>query len=276
MPTTLPADITTTVRRALSEDIGTGDITAELLPPDLAASATVLCREAAVLCGIPWFNEVYKQLDSEVVITWHSKEGDAILAGQTVCALQGPIRSLLTGERTALNFLQLLSGTATVTRQYVASLQGTKTRLLDTRKTLPGLRTAQKYAVTCGGGTNHRMGLYDAILIKENHIQAAGGITAAATKAKALHRQVEIEVEDLAGLDEAIRAGANRVLLDNFNIEQIREAVTLNAGRCLLEVSGGVGPDNLRSIAATGVDFVSVGALTKHLRAIDFSMRLVD
>lgn len=272
----LPADIASTVRRALNEDIGTGDITAELLPPDLAASAVVLCRESAILCGIPWFNEVYKQLDAAVVVTWQCNEGAAIHADQNICSLQGSIRSLLTGERTALNFLQLLSGTATVTNQFVKLLQGTKTKLLDTRKTIPGLRTAQKYAVACGGGTNHRMGLYDAILIKENHIRAAGGIAAAITRAKTLHRQVEIEVENLAGLDEAIGAGANRVLLDNFNIEQIREAVDLNAGRSLLEVSGGVDLEMLQTIAATGVDFISVGALTKHVRAIDFSMRIVD
>lgn len=275
MPVQLPADITSAVRRALSEDIGTGDITAELLPPDVTASARVICREPAVLCGIPWFDEVYKQLDSAVAISWDADDGSSISANQTVCSLRGPIRSLLTGERTALNFLQLLSGTATVTNQYAKLLQGTQTKLLDTRKTIPGLRTAQKYAVSCGGGTNHRMGLYDAILIKENHIRAAGGIAAAVAKARTLHRQVEIEVENLTGLEEAIQAGANRILLDNFELEQIREAVALNAGRCQIEASGGVDSGKLQAIAAAGVDFISVGALTKHVRAIDFSMRIV-
>ena len=272
MPALLPANISSTVRRALSEDIGTGDITAELLPPDLIVSAVVISRETAVLCGIPWFNEVYKQLDTRVEIVWHCTEGSAVQADQVLCNLHGPIRTLLTGERCALNFLQLLSGTATITSEYVKLLRGTKTKLLDTRKTIPGLRSAQKYAVVSGGVTNHRMGLYDAILIKENHIRAAGGITAAITKANALHRQIEIEVENLSELNEAIQAGAARVLLDNFNLEQIREAVALNKGRCTLEVSGGVSKETLPDIAATGVDYISVGAITKHVRAIDFSM----
>lgn len=270
----LPPDIGSCVRRALNEDIGAGDVTAELLPRQ-QAEAVVISREEAVLCGIPWFNEVYKQLDEAVEIRWHAGDGDALRPDMTVCTLYGPIRSLLTGERTALNFLQLLSGTATVTRRYADHLSGTTCRLLDTRKTLPGLRTAQKYAVACGGGQNHRMGLYDAILIKDNHIRAAGGIGAALRKAQSMHRSVEIEVESLEQLQEALDAGATRILLDNFDLETMAEAVSLNGGRAELEVSGGVGEEQLRPIAATGVDYISVGALTKHVRAVDFSMRVV-
>lgn len=275
-PPEAPADVGSCVRRALNEDIGSGDLTAELLPADARAQATVICREEAILCGIPWFDEVYRQLDETIQITWHAGDGTPLRPDQTVCTLDGPIRQLLTGERTALNFLQLLSGTATMTAEYTGLLAGTRTQLLDTRKTLPGLRTAQKYAVVCGGGVNHRMGLYDAILIKENHIVAAGGLTAAIQKAQALQRPVEVEVENLDQLQEAIAAGARRIMLDNFNLDQMSEAVTMNAGRARLEVSGGVDESLLTEIAATGVDFVSMGALTKHVRAVDFSIRIIE
>lgn len=274
MAAALPADIASCVRRALNEDIGPGDVTAELLPRE-QAEAVVICREDAVLCGIPWFNEVFKQLDETVRIKWQANDGDSLKPDMTVCSLAGPIRSLLTGERTALNFLQLLSGTATVTRRYADRLSGTACRLLDTRKTLPGLRTAQKYAVACGGGQNHRMGLYDAVLIKENHIRAAGGIADALRKARSMHRLVEIEVESLAQLREALDSGAKRILLDNFDLETMAAAVALTEGRAELEVSGGVDEEQLQPIAATGVNYISVGALTKHLRAVDFSMRVV-
>ena len=274
MTPTLPADIGSCVRRALNEDIGPGDVTAELLPRE-QAEAVVICREDAILCGVPWFNEVFKQLDESVQIRWQTGDGDSLKPDMTVCSLAGPIRSLLTGERTALNFLQLLSGTATVTRRYADRLTGTACRLLDTRKTLPGLRTAQKYAVACGGGLNHRMGLYDAILIKENHIRAAAGITAALRKARTMHRSVEIEVESLAQLQEALDAGAKRILLDNFDLETMAAAVALTEGRAELEVSGGVDEEQLQLIAATGVNYISVGALTKHVTAVDFSMQVV-
>lgn len=270
----LPADIASTVRRALNEDLGTGDLTAKLVPQGAAGAATVLCRDSAILCGVAWFSEVFRQLDEDVGINWRCGDGDAINPGQTVCSLSGNTRALLSGERTALNFLQLLSGTATATHEYASLVAGTTTRLLDTRKTLPGLRSAQKYAVLCGGGTNHRMGLYDAMLIKENHIGVCGSITAALEQAKATHRYIEIEVEDEEELEEALNAGADAVLLDNFTLDQIRRAVQLNNGRARLEVSGGVDKNTLTALAATGVDFISVGALTKDVRAIDFSMLL--
>lgn len=275
-PPEAPADVGSCVRRALNEDVGAGDLTAKLLPAKSRARAAVVCREEATLCGIPWFDEVYRQLDKTIQITWHAGDGTPLRPDQTVCTLEGPIRQLLTGERTALNFLQLLSGTATITGKYTGLLAGTRTQLLDTRKTLPGLRTAQKYAVVCGGGMNHRMGLYDAVLIKENHITAAGGLTAAVHKAQALQRPVEVEVENLEQLREAIAAGARHVMLDNFSLDQMSEAVAVNAGRVKLEVSGGVDDSLLPEIAATGVDFISVGALTKNVRAIDFSMRIQD
>ena len=270
----LPADIASSVRRALNEDLGTGDLTARLLPEHAAGVAEVVCRERAVLCGVPWFDEVFRQLDERVRVDWRCGDGDAIEPGQAVCALAGPVRALLSGERSALNFLQLLSGTATVTREYVSIIAHTKTRLLDTRKTLPGLRSAQKYAVLCGGGVNHRMGLYDAILVKENHIRASGSITAALEQAGETHRYIEIEVENEAQLIEALDAGAGAVLLDNFSLAQIRRAVQLNNGRARLEISGGVDKNGLRELAETGVDFISVGALTKNVRAVDFSMLL--
>jgi nicotinate-nucleotide pyrophosphorylase (carboxylating) len=269
----LPADLASTVRRALSEDVGTGDLSAALLPASQTSTAAVLCREDAVLCGVPWFDEVFHQLDPEVTSTWRFRDGAEIAAGTTVCSLRGPTRSLLTGERTALNFLQLLSGTATTTREHVRLLAGLPATLLDTRKTIPGLRTAQKYAVLCGGGTNHRMGLYDAILLKENHIHAAGGVAVAVRRALALRRQVQVEVEDLDQLDEAIAAGARHILLDNFTVPRLREAVARAHGRAALEASGGIDRNNLREVAATGVDYISLGALTKHVHAVDFSMR---
>ena len=272
----LPADIASTVRRALNEDLGTGDLTAKLVPQGAASAAAVLCRDSAILCGVAWFSEVFRQLDEGVSISWRCEDGDAVKPGQTVCTLSGSTRSLLSGERTALNFLQLLSGTATTTREHVTAIAHTATRLLDTRKTLPGLRSAQKYAVLCGGGTNHRMGLYDAMLIKENHIRASGSITGALEQAKTTHRYMEIEVENEQELEEALTAGADAVLLDNFTLDQVRRAVQLNDGRARLEVSGGVDFADLAALAATGVDFISVGALTKNVRAIDFSMLLSD
>lgn len=272
----LPSDLSSCVRRALSEDIGTGDLTAELLPPDATSTAIIISREKAVICGIPWVDEVYRQLDPAVSCSWTCADGDVIAPEQTLCTITGSTRSILTGERTALNFLQLLSGTATLTREYVELIAGTQTRLLDTRKTIPGLRTAQKYAVVCGGGTNHRMGLYDAILIKENHISAAGDITKAITRAKTLHRHVEVEIETLAQLSQAIEAGADTVMLDNFELSDIQEAVALNNGRSKLEVSGGINMETIAAIAASGVDFISVGELTKNMRAVDYSMRITD
>ncbi|NKB37831.1 MAG: carboxylating nicotinate-nucleotide diphosphorylase [Gammaproteobacteria bacterium] len=270
----LPADLASCVRRALSEDIGKGDLTAALIPTATQARAEVICREEAVLCGTAWFDEVFRQLDEEVRIDWLAADGDQIHPEQVICKLLGPARSLLSGERSALNFLQLLSGTASITRQYVGHMGKSKTRLLDTRKTVPGLRTAQKYAVACAGGYNHRMGLYDAILIKENHILAAGSITLAVQQAKTSGHPTEVEVESIDELQEAINAGADSVLLDNFSPEKLLEAVALNAGKVKLEVSGGIEIDRLKEIAATGVDYISIGALTKHVRAVDFSMRI--
>jgi len=275
----LPHDLTRTVARALEEDIGAGDLTAALVPAERNARAAVITREPAVVCGRPWFDEVFRQIDPRVGIEWLADEGDFVDAGALLCRLAGPARALLTGERTALNFLQTLSGTATTVHRWVGLVQGTRCRLLDTRKTLPGLRTAQKYAVRCGGATNHRIGLYDGILIKENHILAAGSIAAAVAAA---HRQVvavpvEVEVETLDELRQALDAGAEMALLDEFSVDDLRAAVGVNAGHpkgpIKLEASGSVTTDSLPAIAATGVDFVSIGALTKHLRAIDLSMR---
>ena len=271
---TLPADIASTVRRALSEDIGSGDLTAELIPADNTSNAVVISRENAILCGCAWFNAVFLQLDATMQIDWSFQDGDAIKPDIPLCTLTGNSRALLTGERTALNFLQLLSGTATLTNSYAALIEGLKTQLLDTRKTIPGLRSAQKYAVACGGGKNHRMGLYDAILIKENHIQAAGNISSAVQHAKSVHRFVEIEVENLDELRQALDAGADTVMLDNFSLDLMRQAVELNNGGAALEASGNVTRDSLREIAATGVDYISIGDLTKNVQAIDFSMRI--
>jgi len=263
------------VSRALAEDVGSGDLTADLLPADAVGRATVISREQAVICGQAWVDEVFRQVDPRVKIDWQVKDGDLVQPNQLLCRLQGPVRALFTGERTALNFLQTLSATATVAHRYAQAVAGTKTRILDTRKTIPGLRLAQKYAVRCGGGKNHRIGLYDAILIKENHIYAAGSITAALRQAQRLHPGVptEIEVENLDELREALDAGAKMVLLDNFSLDMLREAVALNAGRATLEASGNMELDRLRDVAETGVDFISVGALTKHVQAVDLSMR---
>ena len=264
----VPADLAAVVARALEEDLGPGDVTADLVPADRGAVATVISREDAVLCGTPWFDEVFAQLDPAVSVSWSARDGAVISAGMELCRLAGPARSLLSGERTALNFLQCLSGTATVTRRYADALAGTGCRVLDTRKTLPGLRSAQKYAVACGGGSNHRRGLFDAILIKENHILAAGGIAAALAAARAAHPglSVEIEVESLDELDAALDGKADIVLLDNFAMGALREAVARTRARpgCTtrLEASGNVELTTIRAIASTGVDFVSVVAVT--------------
>jgi nicotinate-nucleotide pyrophosphorylase (carboxylating) len=266
------------VRRALHEDVGGGDLTAALVPEGACSVAHVVSREPAVLCGTRWFDHVFQILDPSVCIEWRARDGDEIEAGQGLCRLSGPTRALLTGERTALNFLQTLSSTATTTRRHTSALEGTGTKLLDTRKTLPGLRAAQKYAVRCGGGHNHRLGLYDGILIKENHISAAGSIGAAVATARSLYpgTLIEVEVETLAELEQAIAAGADIALLDNFSLGDLREAVAQNAGRLRLEASGGYDLATLREAALTGVDYISVGALTKHVRAIDLSLRFAS
>lgn len=268
--------VTADVRRALREDVGAGDLTADLLPSGSTASARVISRETAVLSGSAWFEEVFRQLDSRVSVAWEAMDGAAVEPEQLVCRLHGPTAALVTGERTALNFLQLLSGTATVTREHVKALGESSTQLLDTRKTVPGLRLAQKHAVRCGGGVNHRLGLFDALLIKENHVLACGSVSAAVAHARARHpgRSVECEVESLAELEEAVLAGADIVLLDNFSLQDMGRAVKLNAGRARLEVSGNVELKQLAKIAATGVDYISCGGLTKHVRAVDFSMRI--
>ena len=262
------------VREALQEDIGSGDITAALLPADSSASAKVITREHAVLCGMAWFNAVFAELDTDIEVTWLAHDGDSIEPGQTVCTLAGPARPILTGERTALNFLQTLSGTASRARRYADAVAGLPVKVLDTRKTLPGLRQAQKYAVRTGGCYNHRIGLYDGILIKENHIAAAGSVEAAIRQARAANpgMPVEIEVENEPELVAALDASADRLLLDNFTIPELLRAVDLVAGRASLEASGGVTLDTIRDIAATGIDSVSVGELTKDLQATDYSM----
>ena len=270
-----PTYVSQAVKAALQEDVGSGDLTAQLIPADRTARATVITREDAVLCGTAWFDEVFRQIDSRVRVTWSARDSDRVRADQQLCSLEGPARSLLTGERTALNFLQMLSATATVTRKYVDAVAGTKCRILDTRKTIPGLRVAQKYAVRCGGGTNHRIGLFDAILVKENHIAAAGSIAGAVSEARRLNSKVllEVEVENLTQLREALDARVDRVLLDNFSLDQMREAVKVTNGRTELEASGNVSLETSRAVAETGVDFISVGGLTKHVRAVDLSMR---
>ncbi len=270
----IPLDVGDVVCQALDEDLGTGDLSAALAPADAVSRAKVLCREEAILCGAPWFTEVFRQLHQETRVDWLHQDGAAVQPGQAVCELTGSTRALLSGERTALNFLQLLSGTATLTRAYAALLAHAKTQLLDTRKTLPGLRSAQKYAVLCGGGKNHRMGLYDAVLLKENHIRAAGSLTAALEWARSVSQQAMVEVENEAELEEALTAGADAVLLDNFTVEQVARAVQLNRGRARLEASGGISLDDVPALAAAGVDCISVGGLTKNVRAIDFSMLL--
>jgi nicotinate-nucleotide pyrophosphorylase (carboxylating) len=270
-----PEQVADDVRRALAEDIGDGDLTAALLPPNQRLDTRVVCREPAVFCGRPWFDETFRRLDDALVVTWATDDGEELAPGNTVCRVTGPAAPLLSGERTALNFIQTLSGTATLTRRYVDELAGTGTRLLDTRKTLPGLRLAQKYAVRCGGGENHRIGLFDAVLIKENHLEAAGGVGPAVASALERHPDVlvEVEVENLTQLAEAIRAGAHRALLDNFSLDDLRSAVALANGRLALEASGNVTLEGLAEVAATGVDFISTGAITKHVHAIDFSLR---
>ena len=267
------------VDAALSEDIGGGDLTALLTPAEQPARGIVVSREAAVLCGSAWFDACFHRLDARARIRWHARDGDRIDAGQTLCEIEADTRALLTAERPALNFLQLLSGTATVTRSYVEAIAGTQARIVDTRKTLPGLRLAQKYAVRCGGGVNHRLGLYDGILIKENHIMAAGGVVAVLAQAQALAPAgvfIQIEVETLQQLGEALAAGAKMILLDNMDLAQMRKAVLLTAGRALLEASGGVDLSKVRAIAETGVDRISIGSLTKDVRAVDLSLRHVE
>jgi nicotinate-nucleotide pyrophosphorylase (carboxylating) len=274
-----PADavVAEDVARALREDLGDGDRTAALIPPSRRLATRVICRDDAVLCGRPWFDETFRQLDPSIRPQWQAGEAETLVLGQEVCRLEGAAGAVLSGERTALNFLQTLSGTATRTREFVAAVTGTGAVILDTRKTLPGLRLAQKYAVLCGGGSNHRIGLFDAILIKENHIAAAGSITSAV---QAALRQnpgllLEVEVETLEQLEEACVAGAGRCLLDNFDLGTLRSAVSRFKGRVELEASGGIDLESVRAVAETGVDFISVGSLTKHVQAADFSMRYV-
>jgi len=272
-----PTVVQRNVRAALAEDVGSGDITAALIAPESHATARVITREDGVLCGRAWVDAVFAQLDSAVSIQWLCQEGQSVSAGDVLFTARGAARSLLTGERCALNFLQLLSGTATICRRYADRVSGTAVQLLDTRKTIPGLRDAQKYAVRCGGCHNHRIGLYDAFLIKENHIAACGTIAAAVAAARkyAPGQPVEVEVENLAELEQALATNCDRVMLDNFSLEQIAAAVTLAKGRVELEVSGNVTEDTLLTIAQTGVDFISIGALTKDCKALDLSMRLL-
>ncbi len=276
----LPIEITRAVADTLKEDLGgslnaNNDVTAALIPAEAMNTATIITREHGVFCGQAWADEVFKQLGGKVTIEWHVKDGDNVEPNQTLCTLTGPARDLLTGERNAMNFIQTLSGCATITAQYAAKIAHTECRLLDTRKTIPGLRSALKYAVACGGGYNHRIGVFDAYLIKENHIIACGGITQAITKAKELQpgKPVEVETENLDELREAIHAGADIIMLDNFTTEMMRQAVKINAGRAALENSGNVTLDTIAEYAETGVDYISVGALTKHVKAMDLSMR---
>ena len=273
----LQAAFEANIAAALAEDIGSGDLTGLLVPAGQAVQARVIVREEAVLCGAPWFEGVTARIDPRIGIRWQHAEGDLMQADATVCMIEGPARSLLTAERSALNFLQLLSGVASATRRHVQAVEGTAARILDTRKTLPGLRLAQKYAVRVGGGDNQRLALYDGILIKENHIAAAGGVAAALRAAQALRSgaPVQIEVESLEELNEALDAGATSILLDNFSTALMRQAVAITAGRALLEASGGVSMATLRAIAETGVDRISIGALTKDVRATDYSLRVI-
>jgi nicotinate-nucleotide pyrophosphorylase (carboxylating) len=280
MDDALKAEIRENVSRSLLEDVGAGDITGQLIPASRSIEASIITREAMTMAGRPWVDEVFRQVDAAISTSWHCDDGDAVDAETTLCELSGPARSILTAERTALNFLQLLAATATVTAQYVAAVAGTNCRVLDTRKTIPGLRLAQKYAVRCGGGHNHRVGLYDAILVKENHILSAGGITAAVDAARQLQpgMPVEVEVETLQELREALAVTAERLLLDNFDIDLLNQAVMINRDEgnppAELEASGGLSIEQLPAVAATGVDCISVGALTKNVRAVVLSMRL--
>ena len=273
----LPADLAQQVAAALAEDVGSGDLTAALIPPSKTGRASVITREPTIVCGMPYVTETFRQLGGGASVSWSATEGEAAVANQPLFRLEGNARAMLTGERTALNFLQLLSATASAAHAYAAQLEGTGCRLLDTRKTIPGLRTAQKYAVRVGGGHNHRIGLFDGVLIKENHIMAAGSITAAVAAAKSRSGvPVEVEVEDLEQLLEAIEAGADIAMLDNFSLSAMREGVALNASKgkpLKIEASGGIEMGSIREIAATGVDFISVGGITKHVRAVDLSMR---
>ena len=271
-----PQYVTETVTRALLEDVGTGDLTASLIDSSALASATIITREAGILCGMAFASEAFRQTDPACQLDWRLSDGDSLSAGDELCRIQGPARALLTAERTALNFIQLLSGTATTASLYAARVAHTGVKLLDTRKTLPGLRLAQKYAVACGGCHNHRIGLFDAFLIKENHIAAAGSISAAISTARraATGKLIEVEVETAEELHQALDAGADRIMLDNFSLEQLCEAVKAARGRAELEASGNVTDETLVSIAETGVDLISIGALTKHVRALDLSMRL--
>ncbi|MGO4411884.1 MULTISPECIES: carboxylating nicotinate-nucleotide diphosphorylase [Cupriavidus] len=273
----LPAALAANVQAAIAEDVGTGDLTGLLIPADKPVQARVIVRESAVLCGQPWFEACMAAVDARLQVRWLKEEGARMAPDDVVCEIAGPARALLTAERPSLNFLQLLSGVATATRRYADLIAGTRARVLDTRKTLPGLRLAQKYAVRIGGGENQRLALYDGILIKENHIAAAGSITAAMQAALALgtDASVQIEVESIAELEEALAAGAKSVLIDNFTVPMMREAVEINRGRALLEVSGGVNAESIREFAETGVDRISVGALTKDVRATDYSLRIV-
>lgn len=272
----LSREIQANVRAALAEDVGSGDITAQLIPAERDASARIITRENATLAGTAWVDEVFRQVDPRVQVKWQARDGEQVSADQTLFTLDGPARALLTGERSALNFLQLLSGTASRARHYADLVEGTGVKLLDTRKTLPGLRLAQKYAITCGGCHNHRIGLYDAFLIKENHIAACGGITQAIAAAHQIApgKPVEIEVEDLDELRQALDAGADIVMLDELSLDDMRTAVSLTAGRAKLEASGGITESTLRTIAETGVDYISIGTLTKDVKALDLSMRL--
>jgi nicotinate-nucleotide pyrophosphorylase (carboxylating) len=280
LQSTLSSDDSRSIRadvlRALAEDIGSGDVTADLLPSERLGDARILTREPAIICGQAWVDACFHELDSSVRVEWIAAEGARVSSGQVLCRIYGPVRALVSAERCALNFLQTLSATATVTSTYVDAIRGTRARILDTRKTLPGLRHAQKYAVRTGGGMNHRMGLYDAILIKENHIAAAGSLSLAVAQARALHPaiMVEVEVENFSELREALSAGVDRIMLDEFELDELVQAVAEVDSRVPLEVSGGVGIDRVRAIAETGVDFISIGALTKHVRAIDLSMRV--
>ena len=272
-PDSVPSD----VARALAEDVADGDRTAGLIPAQTQLETRVISREHAVLSGCPWFDETFRQLNPGIHISWRASDGDDIKPGMEICRLQGEARSILSGERSALNFLQTLSGTASRAKQFVDAVEGTGAIILDTRKTIPGLRLAQKYAVRCGGASNHRIGLFDAILIKENHISAAGSISAAVNHARQEHPELllEVEVENLDQLAEAVTAGAQRVLLDNFELETLREAVRYYKGKIQLEASGGIKLDTVRGIAETGVDFISTGDITKSVRATDFSMRFI-